>query len=77
MGVGFRYTIKKIADDLKISGTIKNIDFDCVHATFKTDIITIKKIIHLACQKNEFIKIDEVFYKQVELKESNNFTIIY
>lgn len=77
VGVGFRYTIQTLANQKHITGWIRNIDIFMVHAVFQCEYQDIQELIESACQKNRFIRIEEISYKLVDEIKHPDFRIIY
>ena len=74
-GVGFRYTSKMIAEKFNLTGAVENLNNGDVEAYIQgreEDII--KFISELKNQR--FIKIEDFYKKEVELKEENDYKII-
>lgn len=74
-GVGFRYTSKMIADKLNITGSVKNLNNGDAEAYVQGNEDDINKFIE-ELKNQRFIKIEDFYKKEVELKEENDYKII-
>ncbi len=77
-GVGFRYTAQRYANDLNLTGYVKNLDNGDVKVEVQGESSMINNFIHTMLNIKSYIQIDDYSLKQIELVENEKrFSIKY
>ncbi len=77
-GVGFRYTAQRYANDLNLTGYVKNLDNGDVKVEVQGESSLINNFIHTMLNIKSYIQVDDYFLKQIELVENEKrFSIKY
>lgn len=87
-GVGFRYTCQRIATELDLTGSAKNLDNGNVEVEIQGDEDKIMTFISKMLKQGSylsidgftvrnFIRIEDYYLKKMPCKQENNFKILY
>lgn len=87
-GVGFRYTCQRIATELDLTGSAKNLDNGNVEVEIQGDEDKIMAFISKMLKQGSylsvdgfkvrnFIRIEDYYLKKIPCKQENNFKILY
>ena len=87
-GVGFRYTCQRIATELDLTGSAKNLDNGNVEVEIQGDEDKIMAFISKMLKQGSylsidgftvrnFIRIEDYYLKKMPCKQENNFKILY
>ncbi len=77
-GVGFRYTAQRYANDLNLTGYVKNLDNGDVRVEIQGESSLINNFIRTMLNIKSYIRVDDYFLKQIEIIENEKrFSIKY
>ncbi len=77
-GVGFRYTAQRYANDLNLTGYVKNLDNGDVRVEVQGESSLINNFIHTMLNIKSYIQVDDYSLKQIEIVENEKrFSIKY
>ena len=87
-GVGFRYTCQRIATELDLTGSAKNLDNGNVEVEIQGDEDKIMTFISKMLKQGSylsidgfkvrnFIRIEDYYLKKIQCKQEKNFKILY
>jgi len=74
-GVGFRYHAKKQADDLNLTGLVKNQEDGSVYIELEGEEDSIEDFLEWCNDGPEFAKVDKIETQETPLKNYSDFTI--
>lgn len=74
-GVGFRYFVKKHAQDLGLCGWVQNQPDGSVEAEFEGDPETVEQMIALCRQGPGSASVEELKKENIEVKDENAFRV--
>ncbi len=76
-GVFFRSNIKKLADELKVSGYVRNIDDDKIEAVFEGDVKPIESLVEFCKEGPENAEVSAIIVDEQDYKgEFKTFSVI-
>ena len=76
-GVFFRSNIKKLADELKISGYVRNVDVDKREAVFEGDVKSVESLVEFCKEGPENAEVSAIIVDEQNYKgEFRNFSVI-
>lgn len=76
-GVGFRWQLSNLALQNAISGSVKNLDNGDVECYMQGEKEKILAVIAKIQNISPYIRIDDYFIKELELKDEKGFRVLY
>lgn len=77
-GVGFRYSTQFLAQELKLSGTVQNLDNGNVLIEVQGEEAVLDEFLRLLPKRqSRFARIDHLYVTQIARQEESGFRVIY
>jgi len=74
-GVGYRYTVVTIANNLNLTGSVRNLDNGNVEIEVQGDKEVVDEFIKEILKNRRFIQIYDYQIKKIPLKEESSFNV--